>query len=351
MTKNRLPVKKLLISSTGLAVFLCVFISATGIMEGGSISAVGSKTVSVFLSFFLVSSGNIGLLLLFKIKDLADWKKKSLGIHLLSFLISFIVVASFYFINHYLIVNHIIPAYRETVIEGYFISLYLFIQGILINTFVLLIQGFTIVQDANEKARVENLLLKSAKSEAAYELLLQQIHPHFLFNALNILKTLIKKQPVVAEDYLVRLSHFLRSSLSQNKSGKSLLSEELKLCTNYLEMQKIRFGTALTYNFDVEGKDDTTSVLPVFSLQPLLENAIKHNELTEAEPLHIQVKQDGSWITVSNNVQLKSSAAYSMGNGLTNLAERYELLSGDQVMISNTGKTFSVTLKILKGNT
>ena len=346
--KNRLPVKKLLLSSTCLAVFLCVFLTATGIMEGGSILAVNIKAVSIFLSFFLISSGNIGLLLLFKIKDLADWKKKSLGVHLLSFLVSFTVVTSFYFLNHYLIANHIIPAFRVVTIKGNAIYLYLCIQGILINTFVLLIQGFAIVQDANEKARVENLLLKSAKSEAAYELLLQQLHPHFLFNALNILKTLIKKQPVVAEDYLVRLSHFLRSSLSQNKSGKSLLSEELKLCTNYLEMQKIRFGTALTYTFNIAGKDDATSVLPVFSLQPLLENAIKHNELTEAEPLHIDVKQQGDWITVSNNIQLKSSAAYSMGNGLTNLSERYELLSGDEVKVSNTGTTFSVTLKILK---
>lgn len=347
-TKNKLPIQRLFLSSTCLAIFMCIFLTASGIMEGGAVVAVMAKIISTFISFTLVSSGNIGLLLLFKVKDLGDWKKRSVGVHLLSFLLAIVVVTISFTVNHSLVANRLVPPYHDAKVVGYAVYLYLSIQAVLLNTIVILVQGFTIVDDANNKARVENLLLKSAKSEAAYDLLLQQIHPHFLFNALNILKTLIKKQPVVAEDYLVKLSNFLRSSLAQNKSGKSLLSDEVKLCTNYLEMQKIRFGTALTYSFEVADRDNPAYVLPVFSLQPLLENAIKHNELTEAEPLHIDVKQHNDWITVCNNIQLKSSVAYSMGNGLSNLAERYELLSGDEIKISTTDLTFSVSLKILK---
>lgn len=347
--KNKLPTKSLFLSSTFLAAFICFFLLASSVMEGTGPAYALQKAASGFISFILVSMTNIGLLMLLKIKDASELKKRYLALLGLSLISSTIIVS----LMHFKVYPNIMPishGIRELKIGGYAIYLYLSIQAILLNSLILLMQAFTLIQDANNKATLENLLLKSAKSEAAYELLLQQIHPHFLFNALNILKTLIKKQPDTAEDYVVKLSHFLRSSLTQNKNGTATLCEELKLCINYLEMQKIRFGIALTYSFDLRDEDSQDWMLPVFSLQSLLENVIKHNELTESKPIHIEVKQHEEWIVVTNNIQLRSTSAYSMGNGLTNLAERYELLSGDEIKISSTGAAFSVALKILKIN-
>src|SRR5690606_28122927 len=121
------------------------------------------------------------------------------------------------------------------------------------------------------------------------------------------------------------------------------------ICNNYMEMQKVRFGGALQYTVDpgleVCGPEDR---LPVFSLQPLLENALKHNIATLERPLHIAIKKEGDQITVSNNLQYKNSIEHSTGNGLSNLRERYKVISGDNVLVRQEEHLFSVSIKILR---
>src|SRR5690606_29967537 len=156
----------------------------------------------------------------------------------------------------------------------------------------------------------------------------------------------IKQNPKTAEAYLLRLSDFLRMSFSQNEKGVATIREELKLCRDYLEMQKIRFGNALEYRFEVP-ESCLNGKLPFFSLQPLVENAIKHNELTEENPLHVVINVENGLIKVENNLQRKSSVEGSTGNGLSNLSERYRLLSGEQIHIQDDGINFSVAFKII----
>jgi LytS/YehU family sensor histidine kinase len=193
----------------------------------------------------------------------------------------------------------------------------------------------------------ENAQLIIKNIEATYNQLKQQIHPHFLFNSLNTLKTLIKKQPNDAEIYLKKLSDFLRASITLNNENLAKLSDELKFCLDYLELQKGRFGEALKYSIEIP-EEVKWGFVPVFSVQHLLENAIKHNALTIENPLLIEVKYDNERIIVSNNIQVKDLTEETTGRGLANLAERYRILSGDEIIFQSDDRHFSVSLKILK---
>ncbi|HPS13238.1 MAG TPA: histidine kinase, partial [Prolixibacteraceae bacterium] len=219
--------------------------------------------------------------------------------------------------------------------------------GFFLNLIILIIQEIALMKDKKAQIELENAQLKTKNTEAFYQQLKQQIHPHFLFNSLNILKTLIKKNPDVAVDYVVKLSDFLRASISSNNANTARLADELKLCLDYLEMQKLRFGDALDFVFDIPEPITKSRFVPVFSIQLLLENALKHNSLTEEAPLHITVFYRDGKITVTNNLQPKSSSEISTGLGLANLSERYKILSGDEVVIESGEKNFSVTINIL----
>ena len=221
------------------------------------------------------------------------------------------------------------------------------VMAISLNTVILIILDLILLKEKKTKVEIENAQLKLKNTEALNQHLKQQIHPHFLFNSLNTLKSLINKSPDAAEDYLVRLSDFLRTSISSGEDNIVKVSDELKLCLDYLEMQKIRYGSALQFSIDIPDEIYSSGYVPVFSLQLLSENAIKHNSLTDESPLHIKIIYEEERITVSNNLQPKLSTETSPGMGLTNLAERYKILSGDEIIIRTSDNQFSVSIKII----
>ncbi len=216
-----------------------------------------------------------------------------------------------------------------------------------IYTTVHFFHRFVILAHATKQSELEVVRLQSANMETTNQLLKQQIQPHFLFNALNTLKSLIKKQPDVAENYLIQLSDFLRASISGHRTDVVPIEEELKLCKNYMDMQKIRFGEALQYQVDVPESYLGKYFIPFFSLQPLLENAIKHNELTKQYPLLIAIYAENDRIVVKNNLRLKKNVETSTGNGLTNLRERYRILYQEEIHILQTDSAFIVSLKLI----
>src|SRR5699024_2149692 len=140
---------------------------------------------------------------------------------------------------------------------------------------------------------------------------------------------------------------FLRSGLSATNMNTVKLSEELDLSSAYLEMQKIRFQSSMAYDFHIPEKVRQVGYVPPFSIQLLLENAIKHNVMSQEKPLYIQVSCEDGWINVRNNRHKKEMTKPSNGIGLDNLAKRYQILTGDDVIIKPTEDTFSVSIKIL----
>ncbi|KAA3436958.1 sensor histidine kinase [Rufibacter hautae] len=216
------------------------------------------------------------------------------------------------------------------------------------NTIILVLMDLMILQRKSAQIAVENSELKMNHAIAQHQHLKHQLQPHFLFNSLNTLKSLIKKQRPEAEEYLVRLSALLRASISSGNETTIPLQEELKLCVDYLEMQKVRFKDSFSYTIDIPEHILSTGCLPIFSLQLLVENAIKHNAFTVEEPLRIRISYSPEdTISVWNNRKPKQSLEPSSGIGLKNLAERYQVICGHGVAIKETDQYFSVELKLL----
>jgi sensor histidine kinase YesM len=225
-----------------------------------------------------------------------------------------------------------------------------------VDTVILILQDLVVTREKNAAIELENSRLRMRNVEAMNLQLMQQVQPHFLFNSLSALKSLIGHSPEQAGEYLVRLSGFLRASMSSHAMSVVLVGRELELCVDYLDMQRIRFGEALRYSIDVPAAVREGSYVPVFSLQLLIENAIKHNVLTRERPLSIRVMYADGVIRVVNNLQKKpggmpagagdGGAREAGGTGLTNLRERYRALTGDPVLVEEGEHEFSVTIKV-----
>ncbi|MFT4155719.1 sensor histidine kinase [Parafilimonas sp.] len=215
------------------------------------------------------------------------------------------------------------------------------------NAVVLLIIQLLLIRQSAAQLRIENAALKMQHTEVEHERLLHQLQPHFLFNSLNALKTLIRRNTSEAEDYLVKLSEFLRFSLAHNEHTIVLLKEEMKFSLTYLQMQKTRFGKSLFYNINVPENVAAQKKVPVFSLQLLLENCLKHNAFTQEQPLKISVFCEGGHLVVSNNLQNRRKTETASGVGLANLSKRYKYLAGEEVRTEQTENRFTVYLKLL----
>jgi len=228
--------------------------------------------------------------------------------------------------------------------SGYIFFHFHLIAFFAINTVILILQDLLLLREKNTAIEQENIQLKLQNIEAINQQLQQQVQPHFLFNSLSTLKALIKTSPVNAEDYLVKLSGFLRYAIAAGQQQTATVAEEVQLCTDYLYMQQIRFGQALHFSTGIPAEIENKR-LPVFALQILAENAIKHNTLTQTNPLVITIIYSNGYIKVQNNVQL-TAAEHPGGTGLTNLVARYKTLNGD-IIINKDSTTFSVSIKVL----
>ncbi len=215
-----------------------------------------------------------------------------------------------------------------------------------VNTIIFIINMLIDTLETKLQLENENNQLKISQLEAQLAQLKNQINPHFLFNALSSLKSLMKRNPEIAEGYLMKLSDFLRISINQNKD-LVLLEEELQLCNDYIDLQKMRFQEGIKYSVDID-KNALRYRIPFFALQSLLENAIKHNAISAVSPLHIQVKVKDNWVEVSNNILPQFSLQISSQTGLRNLNERFKIHTGVPIVITEDKHHFQVQLKLIK---
>lgn len=213
-----------------------------------------------------------------------------------------------------------------------------------VNAIIFIIVDLIIVRESKKTLDEENSRLKLANLEAQYRLLMEKLNPHFLFNALGTAKSLIKSDPQKAETYLIELSGFLRSTIDKEKDVVHV-SDELELAFQYMNLQKLRFGSALLIENKLSPEFNAYRV-PFFSVLTLVENAVKHNALTPEKPLFLSIYYSGDWLVVKNNIQEKFVVQNSVKSGLRNLSERYRLLFNEEIQIENTGDFFQVSIKM-----
>jgi len=187
--------------------------------------------------------------------------------------------------------------------------------------------------------------LEKEKLLFQYETLKNQVNPHFLFNSLNILSSLVKSNPELSEHFVQKLSNIYRYVLENQDKELVSLADEIKFVNDYFDLQQIRDEEKIRMKIAAEVSENQ-SVVPV-SLQLLVENAIKHNLATRKKPLLIKITSEHKeLISVSNNLQRKTQVNQSSQKGLKNLNERCNLILGRQIEVVKTEDNFVVRLPV-----
>ena len=197
-----------------------------------------------------------------------------------------------------------------------------------------------------QAVEVENERLKTENLSTRYNMLVNQINPHFFFNSLNSLAMLVReKHDQKALTYIDQLSYTFRYIIQNGQSMLMTLDEELKFLEAYSYLFKIRYADKLFFDIDVDEKYLGWK-LPAFSLQPLIDNAVKHNSITRTKPFHISVRTEEGLLVVSNPKVPKLEPEPSTGIGLENLRNRWNLITGSDIEIVDDGATFSVRMPL-----
>lgn len=205
---------------------------------------------------------------------------------------------------------------------------------------------FLVRDIAGDRVRQEQL--ERARAEAELEALKNQIDPHFIFNSLNTLSHLIDDKPQKAKQFNDTLADVYRYILQNKARSLVILREEIEFLESYFWLLKIRFDKAVQLNRVIPENLLDHSLVPPISLQVLLENAIKHNEFSEASPLVVTVHVSGDELVVYNPVKKKILRKESSRIGLHNLQERYKLTTGKEILVHEDEKGFTVKIPVLK---
>jgi sensor histidine kinase YesM len=186
--------------------------------------------------------------------------------------------------------------------------------------------------------------LKRENAVAQYETLKNQVNPHFLFNSLNTISTLVSKNLNVADKFIKQLSEVYRYVLEFKDKEVVDIMTEMKFIESYLYLQKIRFGD----NLEVKNRTKVGDyyVAPL-TIQILLENAIKHNVISDDKPLIIELYNEDSYIVIENNLQKKKIIESKEKIGLNNIRSRYEVLSDKPVIVEEADKKFKVKVPLI----
>ncbi|TXD47118.1 2TM domain-containing protein [Polaribacter sp. IC073] len=227
----------------------------------------------------------------------------------------------------------------------FWIHLFYIILSLGISTF-LHARGFMINWKAAMTQESTQQQIVAKTETAKFESLKNQLDPHFLFNSLNVLTSLIGENPAQAERFTTKLSKVYRYVLEQRNKDLVPIEEELKFAKTYMELLGMRFEDAVQFNIPDVISNNELKIVPL-SLQLLLENAVKHNVVSTSKPLTIHIYEEANYLIIENNVNPKEAIGKSTKVGLQNIADRYGLITQKGVKIENNNKTFRVSLPLL----
>ena len=227
-------------------------------------------------------------------------------------------------------------------VQYYYISF--IISGVVTSIFY----AFYYYRNVQEKRVTEQKIIAGTAS-AKFDALKNQLDPHFLFNSLNVLTSLIEENPEAATRFTTALSKVYRYVLEQKNKELVTLEEELRFAQLYMSLLEVRFEDSIVYTAPMQLRDSQAKVVPL-SLQLLLENAVKHNQVTPSKKLHINIKEEAGNLLITNNLQPKQTLKESTGVGLRNIRDRYSLLTDKAVSFQKRQNDFCVSLPLLTKN-
>jgi sensor histidine kinase YesM len=332
-----------------------IIISIVFILVSATIVGLLIQGVHIFSSFhFFIKYTSIGWALAFAgwlgnssidyfTSKKLDWKKNPKKVNTISLLI-YIVFGLIYCT----LIPYIYDLWWGVSSEEIFFDV--LVKGLMIfsaDLIVVLMFYSTRLANHWNKSIENNEELKRENLAAKFEALKNQVNPHFLFNSLNTLSGVVEQKPELATDFIKKLSDIYRYVLEQNDKELVPINDEMKFVDDYIFLLKMRFGDALMFNSDLSAINNT-QIAPL-GLQMLVENAIKHNIISDEMPLKIEISTVDGFVLLKNNIQTKTTiVSNKKPQGLENLKKRYAYLSESSMEIIKSDSEFIVKLPIIK---
>ncbi len=225
------------------------------------------------------------------------------------------------------------------------------IAGLVLNIIATAIFEATYLVNKWKSSLIETEEFKKAYLQSELDNLKSQVNPHFLFNSINSLSSLINEDTDKAEKFLREMSKVYRYLLQNNDQELTPLRVELDFINSYYHLLKTRYETGISMQVSIDDKYHQY-LIPPLTLQMLIENAVKHNVILEKSPLHIRLMMDDSHehLIVQNNIQKKTTAIESNKIGLKNIKAKYRLLNQDEVIVEERDNNFTVIIPLVKNN-
>ncbi len=252
-----------------------------------------------------------------------------------------------------LFVIFILRLFEETFINGRTLTQFIkdekptnYVTAITLTFIITLILYFIGFYKKYKESQLQEQKIIAGTASAQFESLKNQIDPHFLFNSLNVLSSLIEENPPAAQKFTTSLSKVYRYVLDQRDKELVTVDEEISFAKTYMNLLKMRFENSITFELPEPLSDEEAKVVPL-SLQLLLENCIKHNIVSEKKPLNIKIYIENNELVIENNLQKKEILSDRKGVGLENIVNRYAILTKRNVKISESENSFKVKIPIL----
>ena len=218
--------------------------------------------------------------------------------------------------------------------------------GLWITLTIVAIFHIIYIYNEFQQNRIKEQKVIAGAASAKFDALKNQLDPHFLFNSLNVLSSLIDENTESAQKFTTGLSKVYRYVLEQKNKELVTVDEELKFAKTYMSLLKMRFEDSIIFDIPESASNPESKVVPL-SLQLLLENAVKHNMVTSSKPLHIKIFESEGNLVVENNLQPKQIVKKGSGVGLSNIKQRYQLLTQKKVIINQQANRFAVAIPML----
>ena len=222
----------------------------------------------------------------------------------------------------------------------------LFVQGVLISFVMLTIDTCNQFFNAWKQSLLEVERYKTESANAQLQNLKNQLNPHFLFNNLSVLTSLVYQSQDKAVDFINELSKVYRYVLDNKNVELVSLEEELNFLEHYIYLLQIRFGSSISFDIQIDASCKST-YLPPMCLQTLVENTIQHNEASQEHPLKVSIYTNNGLLIVENLIRQRTDKTETSKTGLANIQSRYAFFTDQKVNITNDGTLFSIALPLI----
>lgn len=329
-----------------VSVLVILLDAAANNFEIREMKSFGTLGIYLFYCFALTI---VNVLFSMGFEKFVGWENTGIRKLLLSTGGSILVTLIAYFFCRMVHLTLIDPVYNVSeFLANEDLSNYLF--PLLFSTCISLFFHLVYFFKASQEEKVKEQKIIAGTATSRFDALKNQLDPHFLFNSLNVLSSLIDEDPDMAQKFTGSLSKVYRYVLEQKSKELVTVEEELKFAKVYMNLLKMRFEDSIIYNFPEKLTNPDAKVVPL-SLQLLLENTVKHNKITSDSPLVITIYEADKVLVVKNNLQPKEILRNGSGVGLVNIKERYNLLTNRTMEIIKTEDEFMVRLPLLTKQT